>query len=308
MWTQPGEMVSRTVPKVGTAPQLAQSASCGADTNATNSTTSTPRTSLLPSSSLHPSQSIWSHSISAPQLPVKPPLPRPCSAQSLPTQPGTPGSTRNLGAFLPVSSLSAFPERTRSLSGSMLSSALSPVEVSEGGSPGSLPFATLDAERLRALSEASEECFVSSDSLKNAVAKIEAIYSEALQRSNAAKEAALKAQKEAESRVEELEALLLQERRERQKEKEARQEAQASQSASSLRLLDLPPTARERHHVDDSRSNSAATSLTTSLVSSDQSAGPQPKGSQGSQRSQCSLAASDSADRGSPKCIEEDKD
>lgn len=28
---------SRTVPKVGTAPQLAQSASCGADTNATNS-------------------------------------------------------------------------------------------------------------------------------------------------------------------------------------------------------------------------------------------------------------------------------
>lgn len=272
--------MSRTVPKVGTAPQLAQSASCGADTNATNSTTSTPRTSLLPSSSLHPSQSIWSHSISAPQLPVKPPLPRPCSAQSLPTQPGTPGSTRNLGAFLPVSSLSAFPERTRSLSGSMLSSALSPVEVSEGGSPGSLPFATLDAERLRALSEASEECFVSSDSLKNAVAKIEAIYSEALQRSNAAKEAALK----------------------------ARQEAQASQSASSLRLLDLPPTARERHHVDDSRSNSAATSLTTSLVSSDQSAGPQPKGSQGSQRSQCSLAASDSADRGSPKCIEEDKD
>jgi len=190
----------------------------------------------------------------------------------------------------------------------MLSSALSPVEVSEGGSPGSLPFATLDAERLQALSEASEECFVSSDSLKNAVAKIEAIYSEALQRSNAAKEAALKAQKEAESRVEELEALLLQERRERQKEKEARQEAQASQSASSLRFLDLPPTARERHHVDDSHSNSAATSLTTSLVSSDQSAGPQPKGSQGSQRSQCSLVASDSADRGSPKCIEEDKD
>lgn len=39
IWSKSGNAAStsRTVPKVGTAPHLAQSASCGADTNATNS-------------------------------------------------------------------------------------------------------------------------------------------------------------------------------------------------------------------------------------------------------------------------------
>lgn len=292
------------MPKVGAAVTVASS---GEISTATNSISSTPRTSLLPSSVLHPSQSIWSHSISAPQLPVKPPLPRPCSAQSLPTQPETPGSTRNLGALLPVSSLSACPERLRSPSGSMLSSALSPVEVSDGSSPGSLPFSSLDAEKLQALAEASEDCLLPSDLLKNAVVKIEAVYSEALRRSNAARDAALKAQKEAEAKVQELESLLLRERQERQKEKQAWQEAAQSTLISASRSSDLPPTAQGHRHqsqTEESHSNSGATSLTTSLVSSDQSGALNgPKGSQcGSNAG--SLAASD--DRGSPKRIEED--
>lgn len=301
------EADSRTVPKVAAARDSSQPAvtvaSSGDISTATNSTSSTPRTSLLPSSALHPSQSIWSHSISAPQLPVKPPLPRPCSAQSLPTT-ETPGSTRNLGALLPVSSLSAFPERLRSPSGSMLASALSPVEV-EGSSPASLPLSSLDAEKLQALAEASEDRLLPSESLKNAVVKIEAVYSETLRRSNAARDAALKAQKEAEAKVEELQSLLLRERQERQKEKQAWQEAaQSARNISASRSSDLPPTAQGHRHqspTEESHSNSAATSLTTSLVSSDHSGVLNgPKGSQcGSNAG--SLAASD--DRGSPKRI-----
>lgn len=59
----------------------------------------------------------------------------------------------------------------------MLASALSPVEV-EGSSPASLPLSSLDAEKLQALAEASEDRLLPSESLKNAVVKIEAVYSE----------------------------------------------------------------------------------------------------------------------------------
>ncbi|CAK9094068.1 unnamed protein product [Durusdinium trenchii] len=277
---------------------------------APNSAPSTPRTSLLPSSALHPSQSIWSQTTSAPQLPVRPPLLRPCSSQSLPARsPETPNSTRNLGSLLPVSSLSAFPDVTRSISQgsmSMLSSAFSPMEASEA-SPGSLPVSSVAADQIQAVAADFEDWPATSESFARAIAKIQAIYAEAMRSSSAARDAAIKAQKAAEDKVEELQKLLAKEKQEREKETQAWSE-ERTELLTRRGALRLPPTAENRlisPSASGSQQNSS-TSLTTSLLSSDQSV-VLPKAAGHSGSNEGSLAASSvSVDRGSsPKRVEE---
>mmetsp|Transcript_46047 Transcript_46047/g.107600 ORF Transcript_46047/g.107600 Transcript_46047/m.107600 type:complete len:319 (-) Transcript_46047:162-1118(-) len=242
---------------------------------ATSSAASTPRTSLLPSSALVPSRSVWKHSSSSPQLPVKPPLlPRPWSSQSLPApfSPDTPGSARNLGGLLPASSLAACPEPPHSLMDSALSSALSHA-AGDGYPQGGLMIPAFAAHQLHALTE-GEVSDEGASQLKNAVAKIEAAYAEELQSSQAARQAAVHAQKEAEAELAAMRCKLELEQKGRQQEQQLwNEEKSRLQTLLRMAIDELPPTAvpqslRLASQTMESLSGSS-TSLTTSLVSSD---------------------------------------